>query len=90
MSSTTDIIKSPAPALPALTPEEVASPELTYVLYYRSGNNPSPMQKFFLFKGDLQKAIRRGQHHCEVLGTRFISVRPFITSLENEEKRSIE
>jgi hypothetical protein len=57
-----------------------------YVLYYRQGANPSYMQKWFEFSGNLTEAINRGRKHCEIMNMRFLSVRPFLSDLETEEK----
>lgn len=61
-----------------------------FTLYYRQGMNPHPMQKNFRFAGEFKQAIERGKSHCENMGLRFITVRPFITELDMEEKRSME
>ena len=79
---------APAPTLPTGI-LQVGESEI-FTLYYRQGMNPHPMQKNFRFPGEFKYAIERGKNHCENMGLRFISVRPFIINLENEEKRNQE
>lgn len=58
-----------------------------YVLWYRERANPHPLNKFFPHKGDLNSAIARGRQHCMTVNQVFIHVRPFITDLDQEERR---
>lgn len=60
-----------------------------YVLYYRKGQNPFPMQRFFHYKGqnsdakrNLLKAIDRGREFCERITARFLRVEPFVADLD--------
>lgn len=61
-----------------------------FTLYYRQGMNPHPMQKNFKFTGEFKGAIERGKSHCENMGLRFITVRPFLSELDADEKRAQE
>lgn len=60
--------------------------KVLYTLYYRQGMNPHPLQKNFYFEGDLHSAIVRSRKHCELMGIKFISVRPFLSNIDEEEK----
>lgn len=57
-----------------------------YILYYRKGNDPSG-QKIFEFQGLLKDASIRGKQHCEAMGLVFHYVKPFLVSLDFEERR---
>lgn len=56
-----------------------------YILFYRKGQNPYPMQKNFVNKGGLSKAIDAGKNHCDRITARFLRVDPFIRDLSKEE-----
>ena len=58
------------------------------VLYYRHGNNPRTQDMFFIWPGEFKKAIDRGRQFCERMSWKFISVRPFLSNLEDIEKRN--
>lgn len=60
--------------------------ESTYILFYRHGMNPQ-CQKGFKLNGDLRAAVDRAKKHCEVMGYRYIFVRPLVCDLEAEEKQ---
>jgi hypothetical protein len=60
-----------------------------FILHHTGGKNPHAMAKFFK-ASDLQSAITRGKRYCENLRLRFIRVDPFLTDLDEEEKREIE
>ncbi len=70
------------------TTQAPAQPELTrYVLYYRFSSEPGGFSiKWFDLKGDLTSAIRRGREHCLTMQLKFLSVRPFMSDLDKEEK----
>jgi len=63
-----------------------------YEMQYRQGMNPHPMTKKFhmqqagTYQERLRAAIARGRRHCEITGLRFISVRPFLSDLAQDEK----
>lgn len=56
-----------------------------YLLYYRT-NIVGNSFKVFSFAGTKQEAFKRGQEHCKKMGYRFVSVIPFFTDLDVEEK----
>lgn len=58
-----------------------------FTLYYLKGNNHQTAHMNFPFKGNFREAIQRGRNYCAQMNLRFISVRPFITDLDEEEKR---
>ena len=72
------------------TPAQVAAQLLNlsniYVLHYVAGNTPKLMQKNFTHNGPLSTAINRARLHCEKMRIRFITVKPFLMSLDDEEK----
>lgn len=60
-----------------------------YILYYRKGQNPFPMSRFFVYKGNssdskrnLLKAIDRGREFCERITARFLRVENFVADLD--------
>lgn len=55
-----------------------------YKLFYSQGTHRD--DKIFPFKGGLKDAITRGRKHCEVMGYRFIMVRPGIVDLDHQER----
>lgn len=55
-------------------------------LFYRRGDNPGHMFKEFYHPGDLGKVINRCKEHCTTMNYRFISVKPAIVDLAEEEK----
>ncbi len=63
-----------------------------YTLYYKAGGEPGGFSiKHFDLKGDLTSAIQRGRQHCTIMKQKgfhinFLSVRPFLTDLDEEEK----
>ncbi len=79
---------TPTPAVPA---KDVLSPvtknsslERIYKLYYRRGTELT--EKHFEFPGNLKEATERARQHCDVMGIRFIWVRPFIVHLDHQEE----
>jgi len=75
----------------AETPKTLKQEILTnlYVMYYRHGMNPQ-LNKVFRHNGDMASAVLRARKHCEIMGYRYIFLRPFIIDIESEEdyKRS--
>lgn len=63
--------------------------ETLHILYYRHGNNPHTQSINFTFDDDFKQAIARGRTFCERMGWKFIKVEPFLTNLEDREKRSM-
>lgn len=61
-----------------------------WILWYRHSVNPHAQFKCFEFDGDLRAAVVRCQKHCEVMGFRFIMVRPFVVDLTDEEVNKVE
>jgi hypothetical protein len=60
-----------------------------YILFYRHGMNPH-CQKGFTNSGDIKAAVQRAQRHCEIMGYRYIFVRPFVSDIDEEEKYKLE
>jgi hypothetical protein len=56
-----------------------------WILFYRHGVNPH-CQKGFYHNGDIYAANKRAKEHCDVMGYRFIFVRPLIVDIDEEEK----
>ena len=64
--------------------------ERFYILYYIYQNRRTePKTKVFPFKGPLAQAIIRGRNHCEKMNYKWITVRPFIVDLEEQEERKL-
>lgn len=98
MSETSETHQKPAPLPPA--PQELtkAIPEATqvpgvekilYILHHRRGDNPHPMQKFFRAPKNMKMLllVERCKSFCTAMSYRFISVTPFETDLDLEEKK---
>lgn len=60
-----------------------------YILFYRHGMNPG-CSKGFISNGDIKAAVQRAQRHCEIMGYRYIFVRPFVSDIDEEEKYKLE
>lgn len=57
-----------------------------YVLHYRQGNNPHPLQKYFLSDiKDFRQLVERAKKHCDTMNLRFVQVKPFLVNLAKEE-----
>jgi hypothetical protein len=57
-----------------------------YILYYRPKDTNAHFIKYFEHEGSLEKAINRGRTHCDIMGYRFIFVRPFLSDITGEER----
>ena len=55
-----------------------------WTMYYRHGMNAN-LQKNFYFEGTLVQAQLRAREHCDVMGYKFIWVRPLVCNIEEEE-----
>jgi len=55
-----------------------------YTLFYRYSTT-APQSKGFWFDGPLAEAIQRGRTHTEIMGSRFVCVRPFFVDLDIQE-----
>lgn len=64
--------------------------EIIYVLHYRRGDNPHPMQKNFKASADLKipQLVERCKNYCTNMSYRFISVSPWLSDLAMEEKKA--
>ncbi len=60
-----------------------------YNLYFRHGMNPT-CQKGFHCAGGLNAAVARARQHCDIMGYRYIFVRPMVCNIDLEEKQRIE
>lgn len=80
--------------LPEVIDAEVhTEPDLTllerlHVLFYIHGNSRHIQNVNFIFHGSFKEAIARGRQFCERMGWKFIKVEPFLTNLEDREKRN--
>lgn len=76
-----------APAALGATSTPSQSAKHQYTLFYRHGSNPYPQTLNFLHSSaDVRGVIyERCKRHCEVMGYRFVSVRPTIVDLDKEE-----
>lgn len=55
-----------------------------YTLYYRHGFSVS-CSKGFIHEGGLKSAITRAIKHCEIMGYKYIFVRPMVSNIDEEE-----
>jgi hypothetical protein len=87
----------PAVAMPKAEPEpepEIVTPTDVFVLHYRAGSNvlfmhfrfrkPSPEMTA---RDHFRAAVERAKSHCERMRYRFNFCLPFITDLDEAEKR---
>jgi len=56
-----------------------------WTLHFRHGMNPGLTKNFF-HEGDLESAQLRARKHCEIMGYRYIFVRPMVIDIEAEEE----
>lgn len=84
MSQTAEVAK--AAPLPNEVPQEE---KIIYMLHYRRGDNPHPMTKFFRAPKNMKitALVERCKTYCTTMSYRFISVAPFETDLELDEKK---
>lgn len=75
-----DVLKSPT--------SRDESKVILWVLHYRQGQNPSPMQKNFESAGTIARIVDRAKRHCDAMGYRFIKVQPFLSNLQTDENQA--
>lgn len=83
----TEVLETPPPK-EKTTPTQVLQKLLTqvYILYYRKGNNPHSMVKYFYSVGaTLRDTVNIAKKHCEVIGGRFVRIEPFLSDLNKDE-----
>ena len=73
----------------AIASKVVPESKNMYILFYRHGMNPQCTKGFYC-NGDIKAAVQRAQRHCEIMGYRYIFVRPFVSDIEEEEKYKLE
>jgi len=71
-------------SLPLLNSTE----KVRWVLLYRQRINPHPLFKFFDASGTLRDVIGRAKEHCDRMNYVFIHVQPFLSVLEEDERRN--
>ncbi len=71
-------------AAPPLASGIVKDPSKIWILFYRHGVNPS-CYKGFYHDGTMREAQNRAQKHCNVMGYRYIYIRPFMVDIDKEE-----
>lgn len=77
-------LENPTPAKPlTLSPLDTL-----HTLYYLHSNNPRSQSINFQYNGSFKEAINRGRTFCEKMGWRFLKVEPFLTDLDDREKRA--
>ena len=59
-----------------------------YLLFYRSGNNPSPLFVATEFPPDwsLNRIVSRCKDHCTNMNYRFVQVKKFFVDLDRAER----
>lgn len=70
-----------------LTGQSKNGKENVYVLYLIPRNTTQTQVIFFKHEGELDTAILRAKKYCELTPNKFIRVTPFITNLEEQEKK---
>lgn len=100
MPTSNIIPKELTPALPASTDLEVVQGNLpglpaplstslshVYILFFRTGMNPRPQEKYFERQGNLQSAVAYAKRYCELLNYRFVHVQKFISDFDDDIKK---
>ena len=70
-------------------PPDPEDKPILYILYHRHGNTQHTDFMFFNYKGSFRDAIERGKAYCQRVNLRFISVKPFLTDLAEDERRHV-
>ena len=58
-----------------------------YILFYRTGNNPRPLEKYFEISnpaGDMRMIINKCKDYCDQTGFRFVKVERFLSSMDDD------
>lgn len=73
----------------AQVPVDAGQERILYMLHYRRGDNPHPMTKFFRAPRNMKMLhlVERCKSYCTAMSYRFISVAPFESDLDLEEKK---
>lgn len=78
------------PSKPATSVSETIPPSFPdifkglWLIHYRHGMNPG-LSKGMYHVGDVRSAVERAKRHCEMMGYRYVFVRPFVSDLQKEE-----
>lgn len=76
--------------LPSTPIYEMHSLNDIYVLFYRTGMNPRPLEMHFSFPEgatDFRKVVERAKRFCDTCGYKFTKVEKFLISLEDMERK---
>jgi hypothetical protein len=65
----------------------VASLSHVWILFYRTGMNPRPQEKYFEKAGTIVDAVAYAKRYCELLNYRFVHVQKFISDFSEEVKK---
>lgn len=61
-----------------------------YILFYRTGNNPRPLEKYFEIpnsSGDMREIINKCKDYCDQTGFRFVKVERFLSNMEDDIRK---
>lgn len=58
-----------------------------FLLYYREGQNPHAIFKFFFDSGEFKSIIERAKKFCERTNKRFVRCEPAVLDFDLEERR---
>jgi len=84
-SPNTNPTQTPVMGSSVIPPSKVQRFSNLWTLHYRHGMNAT-LIKNFPCDGDLQVAKRRAQLHCQIMGYKFIWIRPLVCDIEAEEE----
>lgn len=56
-----------------------------WIMYYRHGMNAN-LTKGFYHEGDVESAVKRARRHCEIMGYKYIFVRPMVCNIKADEE----
>lgn len=61
-----------------------------YILFYRTGNNPRPQEKYFLLPRltDFRDIIDTFKTYCTNCGYRFVKIEKFLSDMAEDERRA--
>ena len=60
-----------------------------YILFYRTGNNPRPQEKYFHMPSmDFRDLIDTFKSYCTNCGYRFVKIEKFLSDMAEDERRA--
>jgi hypothetical protein len=73
--------------LPTPAQVPISSLKNLYILFYRTGNNPRPLEKYFEISNptsDMRMVINKCKDYCDQTGFRFVKVERFLSDMDED------